>query len=106
MTEEINNNNEFQSMEEELRRAEAERAEANQRATELETEIRIERATAQMKIAVAAFIVLVVTVAFLLTPIVPAERLEALDNLLEVFIIALASVIGAYMGFSAWLTRR
>ena len=67
---------------------------------------KIERSTAQMKIAVAALTALITTMAVLLTPIISDERIRNLSSIFDMYFLALASIVGAYMGFSAWMTKR
>jgi hypothetical protein len=38
----------------------------------------------------------------LFTPLVPVDRVLALSELLDLFYVGQASVVGAYMGFTAW----
>ena len=42
----------------------------------------------------------------LLTPWVPDAKLQTLTNLSDIFYVSLASVIGAYMGFTSWVARK
>lgn len=37
---------------------------------------------------------------------VPETRLKQLDGLLEIYWIALGSVVGAYVGISTWMSRK
>ena len=43
---------------------------------------------------------------FLFLPIVPDSRVKALADLLGLFYIGQASVVGAYMGFTAYMNRK
>jgi len=42
----------------------------------------------------------------LLSDFVSIERIKAVDNVFEMFYIAMASVVGAYMGFTTWATKK
>ena len=42
----------------------------------------------------------------LLTPIVDVERIQALDEVFSVFYLAMASIVGAYMGFTTWASKK
>jgi hypothetical protein len=41
----------------------------------------------------------------LFTPLVSVERVDALGDLLGLFYMGQASVVGAYMGFTAYMNR-
>jgi uncharacterized membrane protein len=47
-----------------------------------------------------------VTVLILFTNIVPVERLNVLSEVITWFYFCCASVIGAYMGFTTWASRK
>jgi hypothetical protein len=64
-----------------------------------------EKSEAQKKMAwIAMFSMLAFTV-FLFLPIIPDSRVSALADLLGLFYIGQASVVGAYMGFTAYMSR-
>lgn len=72
----------------------------------MEAERLEEKSEAQKKMAwVAMFSMLFFTV-FLFLPIVPDTRVKALADLLGLFYIGQASVVGAYMGFTAYMNRK
>jgi len=71
-----------------------------------DVKIRIEKATAQRNIAVFAFIAMCLMTVFLFTGYVTEERILTLESVLNTFYIAMASIVGAFMGFSAWLSRK
>ena len=48
---------------------------------------------------------MVVFTAILLSPLITDDRIKALDNVFGMFYIAMASVIGAYMGFTTWASK-
>ncbi len=73
---------------------------------ELEARSKLERSTAQMKIAIAALTAMVTTMAVLLTPLISDERIRSLSSVFDMYFLACASIVGAYMGFSAWMTKR
>lgn len=74
--------------------------------TEIELRTQLDKSSAQMRIAVAALIAFVGTMLLLLTPLIPDDRIRNLSNVFDMYFLALASVIGAYMGFSAWMSRK
>lgn len=49
--------------------------------------------------------ILIVTVILLFGPI-SIERIKALSNTIEWFYFAMASIIGAYMGFTTWSSKK
>lgn len=75
-----------------------------QRITDLE--LREEKAEAQKKIAWMAMASMVVFTGVLFTSFVNVDRVNALSDLLGLFYIAQAGVVGAYMGVAAWMSRR
>lgn len=42
----------------------------------------------------------------MMTDFVDIERIKAIDNVIEMFYIAMASIVGAYMGFTTWATKK
>ena len=60
----------------------------------------------QKNIAIAAFAFMVVLTVSLCTPIINESRVTALSGLISTMYVALASVVGAFMGFSAWMTKK
>lgn len=71
----------------------------------LEIELREEKAEAQKKMAWAAICSMIVFTGILFSPMVPESRASALSDLLGLFYLAQAGVVGAYMGFTTWMTR-
>lgn len=55
-----------------------------------------------------AWLALVALVAsgFCMMFLVPETRLKQLDGLLEIYWIALGSIVGAYVGISTWMSRK
>ena len=76
-------------------------------AREIDLEIKLEKAETQMKIARMALIALIADRIFLLSPFAPSpEMITALDSSNATFYVAMASIVGAYMGFTAWMSRK
>ena len=44
--------------------------------------------------------------ACLFMPVVPESRVNALGEILGLFYIAQAGIVGAYMGVTAWMSRK
>ena len=72
----------------------------------LEIELREEKSEAQKRMAWVAMGSMIVFSMALFTPFVSETRVSALADLLGLFYIAQAGVVGAYMGVSAWMSRK
>ena len=72
----------------------------------LEIELREEKSEAQKRMAWVAMGAMIVFSMALFTPFVSESRVSALADLLGLFYIAQAGVVGAYMGVSAWMSRK
>ena len=72
----------------------------------LELELREEKSEAQKRMAWVAMGSMIVFSAILFSPAVSESRVAALADLLGLFYIAQAGVVGAYMGVSAWMSKR
>ena len=71
----------------------------------LEMELREEKADAHRRMAWAAMISMILFTVALFLPVVSESRVAALADLLGLFYIAQAGVVGAYMGVTAWMSR-
>ena len=71
----------------------------------LELELREEKADAHRRMAWAAMISMIVFTIVLFLPWVSESRVAALADLLGLFYIAQAGVVGAYMGVTAWMSK-
>lgn len=58
------------------------------------------------RMAWSAMISMIFFTGILLTNFVTIDRLKAIDSVIEMFYIAMASVVGAYMGFTTWASKR
>ena len=72
----------------------------------LELELREEKADTQRKMAWVAMLSMVMFTVVLFSPIISDSRVQALADLLGLFYIAQAGVVGAYMGVTAWMNRK
>jgi len=63
------------------------------------------RQSAQRKMAWVAIASMVFFTCILFTPLVTESRVEALGDLIGLFYIAQAGVVGAFMGTTAWMSR-
>ena len=77
------------------------------RSTELlELELREEKAEAHKKMSWIAILSMVTFTAFLFTPIVSESRVSALGDLLGLFYLGQASIVGFYFGAQAYMSRK
>ena len=72
----------------------------------LELELREEKADAHRRMAWTAMISMIVFSVGLYLPWIDTERVNALADLLGMFFIAQAGIVGAYMGVTAWMSRK
>lgn len=71
----------------------------------LELELREEKADSQRRMAWVAIGSMIVFTIALFLPVVSETRVAALADLLGLFYIAQAGVVGAYMGVTAWMSK-
>lgn len=71
----------------------------------LELELREEKADAHRRMAWVAMISMIVFTVALFLPVVSESRVSALADLLGLFYIAQAGIVGAYMGVTAWMSK-
>ena len=72
----------------------------------LELELREEKTEQQQRMAWGAMLTMLVFTVLLFTPIIPVERVNALSDLLGLFYIAQAGVVGTYMGATAFASKK
>lgn len=72
----------------------------------LELELREEKAETQKRMAWTAMGSMLLFTALLFTPIFSTARIESLADVLDVFYLAQAGIVGAYMGITAWMSRK
>jgi len=72
----------------------------------VELTLREEKADTQKRMAWVAMMSMVVFSIFLMLPIMPDSRVNALSDLLGLFYIAQASVCAAYFGATAFMSRK
>ena len=73
---------------------------------EIKTISEVEKTDSQRQMAWTAMIVMIIFTALLFLPIFPDGRIKALSDLFGLFYIDMASVVGAYMGMSAWMSKK
>ena len=72
----------------------------------VELELREEKADSQKQMAWIAMLSMIIFSIFLMLPIMPDSRVNALSDLLGLFYIAQASIVAAYFGATAFMSRR
>ena len=73
---------------------------------EIQAVSNVEKTDSQRRMAWTAMIVMIVFTALLFLPIFPDGRIKALSDLFGLFYVGMASVVGAYMGMSAWMSKK
>ena len=71
-----------------------------------ETESILRKELAQLRMARYTLIAMGVFTAVMFLPWVPLERVEAMSDVSSLFYISGAGIVGAYMGVSAWMSKR
>lgn len=71
-----------------------------------ETESMLRKQLAQLRMARYTLIGMGAFTVAMFLPWVPLERVEALSDVSNLFYISGAGIVGAYMGASAWMSRR
>ena len=72
----------------------------------LELELREEKADTQKRMAWIAMASMLIFTIVLFTPLLTEGRVSALADLLGLFYIAQAGVVGAYMGFTTYMSKK
>ncbi len=71
-----------------------------------ETERDLRKSLAQLRMARYTLIGMGLFTAALFSPWIPLERIEALKDISNLFYISGAGIVGAYMGTTAWMSRK
>ena len=71
-----------------------------------ETERDLRKSFAQLRMARFTLIGMGLFTAAMFTPWVTIERIEALSDISNLFYISGAGIVGAYMGTTAWMSRK
>lgn len=74
--------------------------------TEAELQIYRRKLVAQRNMATACLVSSMVLTLIVLSPIISDERLEILIDLVVMYYIMVGSIVGAFMGFSSWMTKK
>jgi drug/metabolite transporter (DMT)-like permease len=71
-----------------------------------EIEIEEEKADAQRRMAWVALLSMIAFTVVVFLPFFPDERIKLLGELSALFYIGMAGIVGAYMGMTAYMSRR
>jgi len=71
-----------------------------------ETEAAEEKADAQRRMAWTSLVAMLIFTCLVFLPIFPDSRIKALADLFGLFYIGMAGVVGAYMGMTAYMSRK
>lgn len=71
-----------------------------------ELEMLDRKQSAQKKMAWVSIYAMIIVTALLFSPIISIERIDALSDLLGLFYISQAGVVGAFMGVAAWMSKK
>lgn len=71
-----------------------------------ELAIKEEKLEAQEKMAWFCLILICCVTVFLFTPVISDSRIEVLSDVLSMFYIACSGIAGAYVGVTAWMSRK
>ena len=72
----------------------------------IELELREEKSEAQKNMAWVAMISMIVFSVLLFMPVIKETRVTALGDILGLFYIAQAGIVGAYMCVTAWMSKK
>ena len=71
-----------------------------------EIEVKEAKLESQKKMALFSLTLIAVVTFVLFTPFIGDNRISALSDLLGLFYISCASITGAYVGVTAWMSRK
>jgi len=71
-----------------------------------ELELQEEKASTQKRMAWFSLVLMAVVTILLFTPLISDSKTQTLSDLLGMFYIAQAGIVGAYMGVTAWMTNQ
>lgn len=71
----------------------------------VDIEVKKERASTQRRMAWMSMFAMIFFTVMLFTPLISDARVGALSDLIGLFFIAQAGIVGAYMGVTAWISN-
>ena len=73
---------------------------------ELSANSEARKQSAQRRMATTSLIAMIVFTIIILTPIIPETRLKLIGDISGLFYIGMAGVVGAYMGMTAYMSKK
>lgn len=74
--------------------------------SEVEIQMYRRKLIAQRNMATTCLVSSIVLTLIVLSPIISDERLKILIDLVVMYYIMVGSIVGAFMGFSTWMTKK
>ena len=71
-----------------------------------EIDVKVAKLESQRQMAWFALFLIAIVTFFLFTPAISDARLKVLSDLLGLFYISCAGIVGAYVGVTAWMSRK
>lgn len=71
-----------------------------------EVELLARKQLAQRRMAWTALATIIIFTIIIATPIIPEDRLVLLLDIADLFYISMAGIVGAFMGFNAYMARK
>jgi hypothetical protein len=72
----------------------------------LDLELKEEKARAHKKMAQFSMILIVSYIVLIITPVIPDARADLLASMSDIFFITMGSVVGMFMGATAYMSRK
>ena len=73
---------------------------------DLKAKAEVREMAAERRMAWIALASMLIFTVILMFPIIPDTRVKLLGDLSSLFYVAMAGVVGAYMGMSAWMSKK
>lgn len=71
-----------------------------------EIDVKIAKLQSQRQMAWLSLFLIAIVTFVLFTPLITEARIDALSDLLGLFYISCAGIVGAYVGVTAWMARK
>lgn len=78
----------------------------NGKLSKVEQTITEDRFKNRRRMAWVSMLSMVALTVILVSPIVTDQRIKSLENILDMVYLAMASIVGAYMGFATWAGKK
>jgi hypothetical protein len=74
--------------------------------SKVEANIATNRFKNRRRMAWVSLLSMIICTAWVFSPYITEERIRVLDSVLGAFYLAMTSIVGAYMGFTAWVMNK